>query len=126
GRTLVGEAIRECDREEAQRVRSELAAALSRAFKSVDGLLIPGALAPSSKLGNVDKYYFLKDPIPNIVANVTGHPSLAFPTGLSRTGLPVGMQMIGSMGSEEQLLAIAGRLLTIRSDWKPRPPGYFR
>jgi aspartyl-tRNA(Asn)/glutamyl-tRNA(Gln) amidotransferase subunit A len=41
-----------------------------------------------------------------IMANVTGHPALAFPIGLSRAGLPIGAQLIGHPLSEPTLFRI--------------------
>lgn len=38
---------------------------------------------------------------------VTGHPAVSVPTGLSADGLPAGLQLVGSYGSDERLLAIA-------------------
>ena len=39
--------------------------------------------------------------------NLTGHPALALPAGLSRQGLPIGMQLVGRVGHTARLLAIA-------------------
>jgi amidase len=39
---------------------------------------------------------------------VTGHPAVSVPAGLSTDGLPAGLQLVGSYGSDERLLAIAG------------------
>jgi aspartyl-tRNA(Asn)/glutamyl-tRNA(Gln) amidotransferase subunit A len=38
--------------------------------------------------------------------NVTGHPSLSLPGGLSPSGLPIGMQLIGRLFGEETLLRL--------------------
>jgi aspartyl-tRNA(Asn)/glutamyl-tRNA(Gln) amidotransferase subunit A len=42
-----------------------------------------------------------------IMANVTGHPALAFPIGVSRAGLPIGAQIIGHPLAEPALFRIA-------------------
>ena len=39
--------------------------------------------------------------------NLTGHPAIAIPAGLSRTGLPIGMQLVGRRQRPADLLAIA-------------------
>ena len=41
--------------------------------------------------------------------NVLGLPAIAFPTGLSRDGLPIGLQIIGPQFSEEFLIDILRR-----------------
>jgi len=39
--------------------------------------------------------------------NVTGHPVVSVPAGLTPDGLPVGMQFVGSRYAEADLLAVA-------------------
>ncbi len=43
--------------------------------------------------------------------NVSGQPAISIPAGRSRSGLPIGVQLVGPMGSERLLLAIASSLL---------------
>ena len=42
--------------------------------------------------------------------NLTGHPALAMPCGMTRTGLPIGLQIAGPWHSEETILATAEAL----------------
>lgn len=106
-RALVGEGISPDDYRMAERLRAVLTARLVAALAKVDALLVPGALSPAGLLADVDPFYFMKDPIPNIVANFTGLPALAFPAGLAADGMPVGVQIIGKPGTEHRLLDIA-------------------
>jgi aspartyl-tRNA(Asn)/glutamyl-tRNA(Gln) amidotransferase subunit A len=39
--------------------------------------------------------------------NVTGHPALAMPTGLSRDGLPLSVQFVGRYFDEATLFKVA-------------------
>jgi len=62
--------------------------------------------------------------------NLTGHPSISLPIGLSREGIPIGAQLVGGRGSEfEQLrighaLALACELPAFPNlDAHPRPEG---
>ena len=51
------------------------------------------------------------------LANMTGHPALSLPCGLS-AGLPVGLQLIGPAGRDADLLAAAAaveRCLDVRA-----------
>ena len=41
------------------------------------------------------------------LANIAGLPALSFPAGNSADGLPIGMQIIGPMGSESRLITLA-------------------
>ena len=42
--------------------------------------------------------------------NVTGNPAASVPTGLAADGLPVGVQLVGRIGEETTLLALAAQL----------------
>ncbi|WP_323130482.1 amidase [Sinorhizobium medicae] len=106
-RALVGEGITAEDYRLAERLRPVLTRRLFDAISSVDCLLVAGALAPPGALASVDSFYFMKEPIPNIVANYTGFPALAFPAGVSSEGMPIGVQIMGVPGSEHRLLDIA-------------------
>ncbi|WP_323764142.1 amidase [Marinovum sp.] len=44
--------------------------------------------------------------------NAAGHPALAVPAGRDAAGLPIGCQLIGDMGAENQLLDLAATLAT--------------
>lgn len=94
----------------ARRLATNLSAAYDRAFASVDLLVMPTA-APSPvalplDLATDDREFQLGDyhhwntsPF-----NVTGHPAQNVPCGLSRTGLPVGLMLVGKHWDEPTLL----------------------
>ena len=42
--------------------------------------------------------------------NLTGHPAVSLPCGFSRSGLPIGLQIVGRWHEDDYLLDIAGRL----------------
>lgn len=42
--------------------------------------------------------------------NLTGQPALSLPAGLTSSGLPVGLQLVGAVGRDRLLLAAAGRI----------------
>lgn len=56
--------------------------------------------------------------------NVTGQPSLAVPCGLSDTGLPLSVQIVGRPFDEEVVLQI-GSLLEEATGWSCRPPAFM-
>ena len=42
--------------------------------------------------------------------NITGHPAIALPAGRTKTGLPLGMQLVGARHATPKLLAVAARV----------------
>lgn len=44
------------------------------------------------------------------LGNITGLPAMSVPLGMSKKGLPIGMQFIGQMNDEATLLSLAGEL----------------
>jgi amidase len=55
------------------------------------------------------------------VYNVTGQPAMSVPSGMSRLGLPIGMQFAGRFGDEATLFSLAGQLEEVRP-WKDIKP----
>lgn len=53
---------------------------------------------------------------------VTAHPAVSVPAGFTADGLPVGLQLAGRYGSDEQLLSIAGAVGQAISPAISRPP----
>lgn len=54
-------------------------------------------------------------------SNFTGHPAISVPCGFTRAGLPIGLQLIGRMDGEAELLAIA-QVIECATDWNTRHP----
>ena len=45
-----------------------------------------------------------------LLGNVTGLPAMSVPVGMSKKGLPIGMQLIGRMNDEATLFSLAGEM----------------
>jgi amidase len=45
-----------------------------------------------------------------LLGNITGLPAMSLPLGISKKGLPIGMQLIGRMNDETTLLSVAGEM----------------
>lgn len=95
--------------EQANRVRAMIRADFEAALKEVDVLLSPTTSALPFKLGAA-----AADPLEVYMAdyftvpiNVAGLPAISVPSGLSKGGLPMGIQFIGQRLSEELLLKVA-------------------
>ncbi|ETW96378.1 MAG: hypothetical protein ETSY1_26820 [Candidatus Entotheonella factor] len=120
------------DLQRAQAQRSALFQQLQRGFESYDFLVSPTLSAPPLPVDQ-DPHgpvTIAGQSIPRIRGawypytyplNLTGHPALSLPCGLTAAGLPIGLQFIGPWHSESHLLDVAERLETVLS-WGQRPP----
>ncbi|PJE66503.1 Asp-tRNA(Asn)/Glu-tRNA(Gln) amidotransferase subunit GatA [Candidatus Shapirobacteria bacterium CG10_big_fil_rev_8_21_14_0_10_36_6] len=92
----------------AQQVRTLFIEEYQKALSQCDILLQPIMPNNPPKFGQL-----LSDPLQNLLADIytvsqnpVGVPSLAIPCGFTKSGLPIGAQIIGKMFSEELLLSI--------------------
>ncbi len=101
-----GCAIPATDYVRARRFQHSLRVALEAAFADVHVLVAPSVpfIAPFEDPKVEDKGD--SEMLASGFANVTGHPSVSIPCG-SVEGLPVGMQLTGSIGSDAKLLSVA-------------------
>lgn len=92
-----------------------------RVFDVHDLILSAVALGPPPKLSDLDRAVPVKLQTSTILANVTGHPALALPLGMSRAGLPLSAQLIGRRWDERGLLRAGHALLQDRGAAPLRP-----
>mgnify|MGYP001620025949 CR=1 FL=1 len=92
-----------------QKVRTLIRQDYEKAFKEVDLLLTPVAPTPPFKLGEklTDPLTMYLSDIFTISVNLAGVPAMALPAGFSKSGLPIGMQLIGRPFAEETLFRAA-------------------
>jgi aspartyl-tRNA(Asn)/glutamyl-tRNA(Gln) amidotransferase subunit A len=95
----------------ALKVRRLIKNDFDEAFRHCDVLLCPTAPTTAFKLGEKtsDPLTMYLEDIYTISVNLAGLPGMSLPAGLSKAGLPIGMQLIGPVFSEETLLC-AGRM----------------
>ena len=91
----------------ARHLAQRVGAAIDALFEGCDAILSPSVawIAPAADPdmgGNGGHDEMLSSGF----TNLTGHPSLSLPCGLSN-GLPVGLQLVGARGADARLLAIA-------------------
>ncbi|MEL6231246.1 MAG: Asp-tRNA(Asn)/Glu-tRNA(Gln) amidotransferase subunit GatA [Cyanobacteria bacterium J06627_3] len=94
---------------QAQKVRTLIKQDFEAAFKDVDVLLTPTVPSTAFKAGaKVDDplSMYLSD-LMTITVNLAGLPGISLPCGFDRTGLPIGMQLIGNALREDTLFEVA-------------------
>ncbi|MCK4625775.1 MAG: Asp-tRNA(Asn)/Glu-tRNA(Gln) amidotransferase subunit GatA [Phycisphaerae bacterium] len=79
------------------------------AFEKCDVLLAPTAPETAFKIGDktADPLTMYMSDIYTISANLAGIPGISIPAGLSKSGLPLAVQLLGNVFSEETLLRAA-------------------
>ncbi|WP_133127808.1 Asp-tRNA(Asn)/Glu-tRNA(Gln) amidotransferase subunit GatA [Legionella nagasakiensis] len=108
---------------QAQKVRRMIQEELLQALTNVDVILGPTTPTCAFRLGEK-----VSDPIQRyladvftVAANLAGLPALSIPAGFNREKLPIGMQIMGSHFSEEQLLNLAHHYQK-STDWHQTKP----
>jgi aspartyl-tRNA(Asn)/glutamyl-tRNA(Gln) amidotransferase subunit A len=109
---------------QALKVRRLIRNDFDAAFKEVDVLLGPTSPSAAFKLGEKtsDPLAMYLSDIYTITANLAGIPGLSVPCGLTKSGLPIGMQLLGPAFAEETLLR-AARVFEMATDWHEKRPG---
>jgi len=107
----------------AQKVRTLIRQDFARAFEKFDALLTPTAPTPAFRIGEkVDDplQMYLSD-IFTIPCNLAGLPGISIPCGLSKDGLPIGLQILGRPFDEGKVLRVAYAFQQA-TDWHSRRP----
>ena len=93
----------------AQRVRTLIRNDFLKAFETVDAIVAPTTPTTAFSHGerSTDPLAMYLSDIYTISANLSGLPAVSLPCGLSREGLPIGLQLIGKPFDETNLLATA-------------------
>jgi aspartyl-tRNA(Asn)/glutamyl-tRNA(Gln) amidotransferase subunit A len=89
---------------ERRRMEQLRATAAALLFKDVDVLITPTAPAPAFKLGSRPDLVFLRNTAP---WNLYGLPAISVPCGFSKSGLPIGVQIIGGPDRDSTVLSLA-------------------
>ena len=111
----------------AQQVRTLIRRDFDNAFKKVDILLAP--TSPTTAFGsgeNVDNpmAMYLSDLL-TIPANLAGLPAISLPCGFDKSGLPIGLQLIGNVFDESRLLQVANQFELSADVFKNSPKSDF-
>jgi aspartyl-tRNA(Asn)/glutamyl-tRNA(Gln) amidotransferase subunit A len=93
----------------AQKARTLIRRDFEKAFTEVDAILTPTSPTPAFKFGEKSEdpiSMYLSD-IFTISTNLAGLPGISVPCGFSKSGLPIGLQLIGQAFEESTLLQMA-------------------
>jgi aspartyl-tRNA(Asn)/glutamyl-tRNA(Gln) amidotransferase subunit A len=96
----------------AQKVRTLIRQDFAAAFEKVDAIICPTSPEPAFKLGDRtgDPLKMYLADIFTIATNLAGNPGISIPCGFASVDgkdLPIGLQLIGKLFEEGQLLSIA-------------------
>ena len=96
----------------AMRVRQLLSADFDRAFAAADVIVCPSIPAPAFRIGEKtdDPLTMYLSDVFTVPASLAGLPAISVPSGLTRSGLPLGMQVLGPRFREDAVLAAARSL----------------
>ena len=107
----------------AQKVRSLFIKEYTAMLSAYDAILSPVTPMMPTKFGEL-----VNDPLKNMMADlytvtvsIVGLPSLSLPCGFSASGLPIGMQLVGKMFSEDALLGM-GAAYQKQTGWHAMQP----
>jgi aspartyl-tRNA(Asn)/glutamyl-tRNA(Gln) amidotransferase subunit A len=93
----------------AQKVRTLIARDFLQAFEQVDAIVTPTTPSTAFKIGEKSDdplAMYLAD-IFTVTASLTGIPGISVPSGRSKGGLPIGMQILGRHFEEGTVLRLA-------------------
>ncbi|MGA9996790.1 MAG: amidase family protein, partial [Pyrinomonadaceae bacterium] len=93
----------------AQQVRSLIKRDFRQAFERCDAIITPTSPTPAFMLGEKtdDPLAMYLNDIYTCTANLAGIPGINVPCGLSSSGLPIGLQLMGNHWGEPTLLRLA-------------------
>jgi len=113
-RLEMGREVRAVDYLNAFAVKHEIEEEFQAAYVHVDAIIAPALPIAAPRIGeNELMIESEKETVRSALvrlnrpANLTGDPAVSIPCGLTRAGLPIGLQLIGPHWSEARLLAIA-------------------
>jgi len=92
-----------------QKVRTLIKNDLDEVFKSCDVIITPTSPTVAFKVGEKlsDPLSMYLSDIYTIPANLAGIPAISIPCGFSKSGLPIGLQLMGKAFDEEMLFRVS-------------------
>jgi aspartyl-tRNA(Asn)/glutamyl-tRNA(Gln) amidotransferase subunit A len=121
-RMMLGATLSAADLVQALRLRRELTALINgEVLKTFDAMITANGLKPAPRFDEFDPDRPPKMSMQTMPFNVTGNPVLALPSGFTKTGLPLGMQIVGRAFDEALVLRI-GAAYEAAAGWVHKRP----
>jgi len=110
----------------AQKLRSLIARDFTEAYEKCDVLLTPATPGPAFAVGDKsdDPVAMYLNDVFTVTVNLAGLPGLAVPAGLTSSGLPLGLQLIGKAFDEGTVLR-AGLALEEAAGFTHKPANWW-
>jgi len=110
----------------AMQVRRLIADDFTRAFEQVDVIITPTSPSPAFQTGALkdDPVRMYLEDAYTVPVNLAGLPAISIPCGLTKAGLPIGLQLIAPAYQEERLLQ-AARMFEQATAWHQQRPATF-
>src|SRR4051812_4304036 len=111
----------------AQKLRTLIARDFELAFAACDVLLTPATPGPAFAIGEktADPVSMYLNDVFTVTVNLAGLPGISVPAGLSDSGLPLGLQLIGKAFDEGTLLR-AGAAIESAAGFNQKPANWWR
>jgi aspartyl-tRNA(Asn)/glutamyl-tRNA(Gln) amidotransferase subunit A len=120
-RLMAGAFVRAADYVNATRLRRKMSDAFHALFAHIDVAITTSSMDPACRIDDpvaCETTYARQSRSP---FNVTGSPALSMPVGLTKTGLPLAMQIVARPFDEATIYRVA-EAYEQASDWKSRHP----
>jgi aspartyl-tRNA(Asn)/glutamyl-tRNA(Gln) amidotransferase subunit A len=120
-RLMGGALIRGADYVNATRMRRKLTDAFHALFDEVDVVVTASSMDPAARIDDPAAVEYTYTRQARAPFNVTGSPALSVPTGFSKSGLPLAMQIVGRPFTEAMIYRVA-HAYEQATDWVKRHP----
>jgi aspartyl-tRNA(Asn)/glutamyl-tRNA(Gln) amidotransferase subunit A len=106
-RIMAGAFVRAADYVNATRARRRMADAFHALFSGIDVVLTASSMDLPCRIDDAEAIEYTYARQARAPFNVTGGPALSVPAGFSKSGLPLGIQLVGKPWSEALLYRVA-------------------
>jgi aspartyl-tRNA(Asn)/glutamyl-tRNA(Gln) amidotransferase subunit A len=121
-RLMAGAFVRAADYVNATRLRRKLTDAFHALFADLDVIVTASSLDPACRIDDAAAIEYTYARQARAPFNVTGSPALSVPSGFSKAGLPLSMQIVAKPFAEAMVYRVA-RAYEAATGWINRHPG---